>query len=110
MPPGAMACWVFISCLEVIKLCDSHKKEDNPSEKQMNSKYLYTASLWDYARIKVSSIPHCLSLNIYIYMSCAVIDQRDIMFQGFPSVHLSICPSHFDGYLLQLNLYDNRSV
>ena len=48
VPEGALACWVFLSCLEVLNVSEKH------SDKLQIDKYsLYTASLWDHARKKV---------------------------------------------------------
>ena len=50
MLPGAVACWVFLSCLEVLQTCDKFTDTG-----QMEAYSLHTASLWDYARNKVSA-------------------------------------------------------
>ncbi|XP_014773822.1 trafficking protein particle complex subunit 10 [Octopus bimaculoides] len=52
MPEGSLACWVFLSCLEVLHTSD---KLNNSTEK-LNSHSLYTASLWDYARKKLKEL------------------------------------------------------
>ena len=52
MPPGATSCWVFISCLEVLQQCEKY----HGTVSDVQDQYLYTASLWDYARIKVRNV------------------------------------------------------
>ena len=49
LPEGSLACWVFLSCLEVLQ---TSEKLNDPN--QSNAHSLYTASLWDYARRKVT--------------------------------------------------------
>ena len=48
MPPGAIDCWVFLTCLEVLHACE-HFNESG----QLETYSLNTASMWDYARGKV---------------------------------------------------------
>ncbi|GAB1598898.1 trafficking protein particle complex subunit 10-like [Argonauta hians] len=52
MPEGSLACWVFLSCLEVLHTSD---KLNNSTSKAV-SHSLYTASLWDYARKKLKEL------------------------------------------------------
>jgi len=47
-PAGAVACWVFLCCLEVLHTCE-HFNDSG----QVEAYSLYTASLWAYARDKV---------------------------------------------------------
>lgn len=54
MPPGSVACWVFLSCFEILQTCE--KFSDTSQIKEYS---LYCAGLWAYAREKVS-------FNIYI--------------------------------------------
>ena len=49
MVPGAKECWIFLSCMEVVKKCELFSKRGD-----MDVYSLHTASLWDYARTKVS--------------------------------------------------------
>ncbi|XP_014670123.1 PREDICTED: trafficking protein particle complex subunit 10-like isoform X2 [Priapulus caudatus] len=51
MPKGSVYCWVFLSCLEVLDKCESasHLTE-------FESYSLYTASLWNYARLKLHAL------------------------------------------------------
>lgn len=51
LPEGSLACWVFLSCLEVLQT--SEKLNDT---NQSNAHSLYTASLWDYARRKLKEL------------------------------------------------------
>jgi hypothetical protein len=48
-PPGAVACWVFLCCLEVLQTCERFNDSG-----QVEAYSLYTASLWAYARDKVT--------------------------------------------------------
>jgi hypothetical protein len=50
-PPGAVACWVFLCCLEVLQNCERFNDSG-----QVEAYSLYTASLWAYARDKVRLI------------------------------------------------------
>jgi hypothetical protein len=47
-PPGAVACWVFLCCLEVLHTCERFSDSG-----QVEAYSLYTASLWAYAQDKV---------------------------------------------------------
>lgn len=49
MPPGSVACWVFLSCFEVLQTCE--KFSDTSQIKEYS---LYCAGLWAYAREKVN--------------------------------------------------------
>ncbi|XP_055945623.1 trafficking protein particle complex subunit 10-like [Argiope bruennichi] len=51
MPPGAVACWVFLSCFEVLQTCE--KFSDTSQIKEYS---LYCAGLWAYAREKLHHI------------------------------------------------------
>lgn len=56
-PSGAICCWGFLGCLEVLHACDLHK----PS--QLDEKFaLYTANLWDFAHKKLRELGHLCSL------------------------------------------------
>jgi hypothetical protein len=76
-PPGAVACWVFLCCLEVLHTCERFNDSG-----QVEAYSLYTASLWAYARDKVRLtdvsflcmhkygcelspvyLPHCIKYN-----------------------------------------------
>ena len=48
-PEGAIACWVFLSCLEILLTCE--KSSDASNRIQLYC--LNTASLWEYAREKL---------------------------------------------------------
>ncbi|XP_077870165.1 LOW QUALITY PROTEIN: trafficking protein particle complex subunit 10-like [Saccoglossus kowalevskii] len=48
MPVGSVACWVFLSCLEVLQMCE---RCGNASQVDVYTHY--TASLWAYARDKL---------------------------------------------------------
>jgi hypothetical protein len=50
-PPGAVASWVFLCCLEVLHTCERFNDSG-----QVEAYSLYTASLWAYARDKVRLI------------------------------------------------------
>ena len=49
MPMGSIACWVFLSCLEVLQSCEKYTDSSN-----VENYSHYTASLWVYAQTKVS--------------------------------------------------------
>ncbi|GFW67095.1 trafficking protein particle complex subunit 10 [Trichonephila clavipes] len=51
MPPGSVACWVFLSCFEVLQTCE--KFSDTSQIKEYS---LYCAGLWAYAREKLHHI------------------------------------------------------
>lgn len=51
MPPGSVACWVFLSCLEVLETCEKFSDTS-----QIKSYSLYTAGLWAYAREKLHEL------------------------------------------------------
>ncbi|XP_041353835.1 trafficking protein particle complex subunit 10-like isoform X2 [Gigantopelta aegis] len=58
VPEGALACWVFLSCLEVLNISEKH------SDKLQIDKYsLYTASLWDHARKKLKELGNVCGLT-----------------------------------------------
>ncbi|XP_044735186.1 trafficking protein particle complex subunit 10 isoform X2 [Chrysoperla carnea] len=48
IPTGALPCWLFLACLEVLHTCEKY----NDSE-QVKAYSLYTADLWAYAREKL---------------------------------------------------------
>uniref|UniRef100_A0A1B6CSP2 Uncharacterized protein n=2 Tax=Clastoptera arizonana TaxID=38151 RepID=A0A1B6CSP2_9HEMI len=50
-PPGAVACWIFLCCLEVLHTCE--KFHDSS---QVEAFSLYTAGLWAYARDKLGEL------------------------------------------------------
>lgn len=50
-PPGAVACWVFLCCLEVLHTCERFNDSG-----QVEAYSLYTASLWAYARDKLRDL------------------------------------------------------
>ncbi|XP_021932391.1 trafficking protein particle complex subunit 10 isoform X2 [Zootermopsis nevadensis] len=50
-PPGAVACWVFLCCLEVLQTCERFNDSG-----QVEAYSLYTASLWAYARDKLRDL------------------------------------------------------
>lgn len=57
VPQGAVACWVILSCLEVLNACNLN------SPAQLDERFaLYTANLWDYARKKLRELGHLCSL------------------------------------------------
>ncbi|CAG2177125.1 unnamed protein product, partial [Oppiella nova] len=51
MTPGGMACWVFLSALEIL-----HKCERYSDSSQMESYSRHTVGLWSYARNKLSEL------------------------------------------------------
>ncbi|XP_070562685.1 trafficking protein particle complex subunit 10-like [Ptychodera flava] len=51
LPVGSVACWVFLSCLEVLQMCERFG-----SASQVDAYTHYTASLWAYARDKLHSL------------------------------------------------------
>lgn len=48
MTPGASACWVFLSCLEILQTCENYKETAH-----VESYSKFTAGIWSYARQKV---------------------------------------------------------
>ncbi|CAG5118255.1 unnamed protein product, partial [Candidula unifasciata] len=57
VPKGAMCCWVFLSCLEILRACEEHHVS------QLDEKFaLFTANLWDYAHKKLRELGHLCSL------------------------------------------------
>ncbi|KAL0275695.1 UNVERIFIED_CONTAM: hypothetical protein PYX00_003484 [Menopon gallinae] len=50
-PEGAVACWIFLVCLEVLQTCE-HFKE--PAQVEAYS--VHTAGLWSYARDKLKEL------------------------------------------------------
>ncbi|XP_005093343.1 trafficking protein particle complex subunit 10 [Aplysia californica] len=57
IPDGALSCWVFLSCLEVLNACELHHGT------QLDEKFaLCTANLWDFAHKKLRELGHLCSL------------------------------------------------
>ena len=60
LPVGALACWVFLTCLEVLQSIDSFNLSKVSAQREAKDSEViathsvHTASLWDYARGKVS--------------------------------------------------------
>ncbi|XP_039289601.1 trafficking protein particle complex subunit 10 [Nilaparvata lugens] len=50
-PPGAVACWVFLCCREVLQTCEKFNDSG-----QIEAYSLYTAALWAYARDKLNEL------------------------------------------------------
>jgi len=48
MPDGALDCWVFLSCLEILQTCERYLEPSQP-----NAYSISQANLWDYTRKKV---------------------------------------------------------
>lgn len=48
--PGAVACWVFLCCLEVLHTCERWSVD---LSEHVDGYSLYTANLWAYAAEKV---------------------------------------------------------
>lgn len=48
MTSGGMACWVFLSALEILQKCERYSDSS-----QMESYSFHTVGLWSYARNKV---------------------------------------------------------
>lgn len=61
-PPGAVACWIFLCCLEVLHTCEKFNDTG-----QVEAYSLYTAGLWAYARDKV------LFVCVHIFVRFCVI-------------------------------------
>ncbi|XP_064606870.1 trafficking protein particle complex subunit 10-like [Liolophura sinensis] len=51
LPDGAVACWVFLSALEVLSGCEKYCDSSH-----ITPYSLYTATLWDYARKKLKEL------------------------------------------------------
>lgn len=52
LPKGGSACWVFLTCLEIVKTCENY----TTGGKMVDTYSLHMAVLWDYARKKVSKV------------------------------------------------------
>lgn len=50
-PEGAVACWIFLVCLEVLQTCEHYN-----DSAQVEAYSLYTAGLWSYARDKLKEL------------------------------------------------------
>lgn len=50
VPPGALDCWVFLSCLEVLQ-----RIEGCCDRAQIDSNIAHTVGLWSYATEKVTA-------------------------------------------------------
>lgn len=57
IPKGAVACWVFLSCLEILQTCERFNDSN-----QGNAYSLYTANLWAYARSKMQFLGNLCGL------------------------------------------------
>jgi hypothetical protein len=70
-PPGAVACWVFLCCLEVLQTCERFNDSG-----QVEAYSLYTASLWAYARDKVRPTDvlflhlHMMNVRLLYFLYC----------------------------------------
>jgi hypothetical protein len=51
-PDGSLACWIFLSCLEILLTCEQYSDSSN----RIQLYCLYTASLWAYARLKLQEL------------------------------------------------------
>ena len=51
-PPGSIACWTFLSCLEILLTCERCSDQDN----RIQLYCLYTAALRSYAREKLEEL------------------------------------------------------
>ena len=58
---GALDCWVFLSCLEVL-----HRIEGCCDPAQLAANCSHTVGLWAYATDKVAASPRTFNLN-YMY-------------------------------------------
>lgn len=58
-PPGAIQCWLFLACMEVLQICEKHNNSNTVEDYSLN-----TASLWAYASQKV-----CLAVFLLTYFS-----------------------------------------
>lgn len=50
-PTGAVWCWLFLACMEVLQVCDKFNQAD-----QVEEYSLHTASLWEYASQKLRNL------------------------------------------------------
>ncbi|XP_038615987.1 trafficking protein particle complex subunit 10 isoform X2 [Tachyglossus aculeatus] len=57
VPPGALDCWVFLSCLEVLQ-----RIEGCCDRAQMDSNISHTVGLWSYAKDKLKSLGYLCGL------------------------------------------------
>ena len=58
---GGAACWVFLTCLEIVQACESYG-----SKGDREAYSLHMAVLWDYAKKKVGNKTTVLSTHGYI--------------------------------------------
>ena len=72
-PAGSIACWIFLSTLEVVQTCEFKSKEAlsrDSTDNRMSSTVhvqqycLYTAELWAYCRQKLLELGNWYSLDI----------------------------------------------
>ncbi|KYB25316.1 Trafficking protein particle complex subunit 10-like Protein [Tribolium castaneum] len=50
-PPGAVSCWLFLACVEVLQVCDKYNNADAVEDYS-----LHTACLWAYASEKLRDL------------------------------------------------------
>eukprot|EP00094_Tigriopus_californicus_P010596 TCALIF_10222-PA protein Name:"Similar to TRAPPC10 Trafficking protein particle complex subunit 10 (Homo sapiens)" AED:0.34 eAED:0.37 QI:23/0/0/0.54/1/0.90/11/0/941 len=62
-PKGSIACWVFLSCLEILLTYEKYSDSSN----RIQLYCLHTASLWEYARSKLLELGESLSLSLLTY-------------------------------------------
>ncbi|KAI0210479.1 Trafficking protein particle complex subunit 10 [Lamellibrachia satsuma] len=82
MVPGAKECWIFLSCMEVLKKCELFSKHG-----KMEVYSLHTASLWDYARTKLHCIAEACCLLPYAEPSphTQSVQTRDLLEGAIPT-------------------------
>ena len=96
-PPGSIACWIFLSTLEVVQICELKSKETLLSDSVDNRKSstahvqqycLYTAELWAYCRKKLlelgslcgllpKSTPTSDQLHLVVELITGISDDND---------------------------------
>ncbi|KAK6641251.1 hypothetical protein RUM44_012960 [Polyplax serrata] len=57
-PEGAIACWIFLVCLEVLYTCENYN-----GTAHIEAYSLYTAGLWSYARDKLKELGELCGLT-----------------------------------------------
>ncbi|XP_065168846.1 trafficking protein particle complex subunit 10 isoform X2 [Atheta coriaria] len=91
-PQGAVACWLFLACMEVLHACEKHNQAE-----QIEAYSTHTASLWAYASQKLRFLgelcglmpgdsPSSDQLHMVVYLSAGMGDNP-----GRPA-----CPSPTD--------------
>ena len=86
-PAGSIACWTFLSCLEILLTCEQHSDASN----RIQLYCLYTASLWTYAREKLEELGAWGSLIWGLQVRCPAKMCQDLI----PPLHcIHVCSTN----------------